>query len=139
MARSKTCIKSSRDEAKTTFHSCKEGNLDEKYRIIENIYRIFSFSREYKWIFVADGICILLASFLSTAPIKYIEKSINIAVGNDPDKIHLFFIACLIYLILHISSIVFNTLSDYTTAVLETKIGHKLGVTLFSKLQYIIF
>lgn len=98
--------------------------------------RIFKLCKEFKIKILILLLTLILTSFFSTYPIKYIEKVINICTNYEGNnKTTAFFIASITYLALHILNVFFRALFEYLNVHLETKIGHKIRMSLFSKLQ----
>lgn len=104
---------------------------------LSKVLKIFKLCREFWGKAIVLAITLVLTSFLSAYPIKYIEKIINIATSSAQDKVKAFFLAGCVYLLLHVLNIIFRVLFEYLNVYLETQIGHKIRIELFSKLQKI--
>ncbi|WP_427338225.1 ABC transporter ATP-binding protein [Caloranaerobacter sp. DY30410] len=104
---------------------------------LSKVLKIFKLCREFWGKAIVLAITLVLTSFLSAYPIKYIEKIINIATSSSQDKVKAFFLAGCVYLLLHVLNIIFRALFEYLNVYLETQIGHKIRIELFSKLQKI--
>ncbi|SHH32304.1 ATP-binding cassette, subfamily B, MsbA [Caloranaerobacter azorensis DSM 13643] len=104
---------------------------------LSKVLKIFKLCREFWGKAIVLAITLVLTSFLSAYPIKYIEKIINIATSSAQDKVKAFFLAGCVYLLLHVLNIIFRALFEYLNVYLETQIGHKIRIELFSKLQKI--
>lgn len=100
-----------------------------------NLYRLIKIMKGLWAKLILLTFFIIGTSIFSTYPIKYIEKAINISISDDPKKINIFFISCLIYFGLHVLNIIFQIGFEYLTSKLENNIGHNIRMCLYRKIQ----
>ncbi|WP_061996592.1 ABC transporter ATP-binding protein [Clostridium sp. ATCC 25772] len=104
-----------------------------------NYLNMLKLCSEFKIRAIFLSIALIGTSFLSSYPIKYIEKIINICSSSKNDNMEVFIKGGLIYLILQILNVIFRALFEYFNADLESKLGHKIRIMLFEKLEKMPF
>lgn len=103
-----------------------------------NYLNMLKLCSEFKIRAIFLSIALIGTSFLSSYPIKYIEKIINICSSKN-GNMGVFIKGGLIYLILQILNVIFRALFEYFNADLESKLGHKIRIMLFEKLEKMPF
>ncbi|WP_373899155.1 ABC transporter ATP-binding protein [Haloimpatiens sp. FM7315] len=112
--------------------------MDNKFTM-KSFFKILKLCKEFWKKYILISICLVITSFLSTYPIKYIEKIINTCTSVGNNKMDLFIKFGVIYLILQILNVLFRAIFEYLSADLESSIGHKIRVMLFSRLEKVPF
>lgn len=105
-------------------------------KFIYPLYKLFKLCKDLKLQICITALVLLLSSFLAIYPIQYLQKAIDISVNSlHGDSMKSFLLVSAVYLILHILNVFFTGIFQYLSANLEAKIGHKVRIELFSKLQ----